>query len=179
MKNNTRKVLALVLALALCMTVGAGALAEDIEITNNSEEKTVKTSVTYTVEGGYTVVIPASVTIETGKTETTMDITIKQGSLFDDYLCVYLQGSANDFKLMRAKDDPSPIGYSMSRATGSRETIEAGGRICRNSATQLTSSDLVHRLALKVTEKATAAGTYTDTLTFEVKLEKASTEVTD
>lgn len=58
-----KKLLSIVWALALALSLSVTAFAADTQITDQSPDKTGKTSVTYGVTAAYTVTIPASVSI--------------------------------------------------------------------------------------------------------------------
>lgn len=169
------------LLLALCMLCGAAAMAESTEITESNAS--ASTTVTYEVKGGYTVVIPAAVTIPTGATETKMQITVKKGALLpsDKWLYVYLEGSTNytaeDGFRLKAEDGTSFLPYNVYKSSGSAVNMTEGQNwLSRHSAQSLSAFDAEYEITLHLRGTATVPGTYKDTLNFKVALEDDPTK---
>lgn len=58
-----KKILSILLALAMISAISVSAFAADTEIKQDSDPKTANTNVTYTVDSVYTVVIPETVSL--------------------------------------------------------------------------------------------------------------------
>ena len=161
-----KKIFCLLLALSLlCMGV---ALA-DTEITTDGG--TGSTTVTYTVpeaQTGYTVIIPASVTIPQGGTSTTMQISIGTGSTLESgkTLSVKLESSANNFSLKLAGGSDA-IGYKVEK---DGQAVNASGDVLSWTGGQAIPEAATLTMELTESTDGKTAGDYSDTLTFKLSV---------
>lgn len=146
-----KKIVSLILALAMMMSLSTVAFADSL-----SEPGTKNTEVKYTVQGGYTVVIPTQLVADATVNENNLTFEGKLDSgktltiTVNKVTSAMTLGSAKiAYKLMNGDAD----------ATTTLLTVEAG------------TTAAGAKISAKVTdnyENATEAGTYTDTLTFTV-----------
>lgn len=151
-----KKLLTFVLAVLMLCSVSVTAFAADLDKGNNVGSMTVS----YGVDEGYVVTIPADVTVSTAGVETTLSAS--KVLLPDGKTLTVSVASANDFKLEYAG---SKIPYTVS--VGNTEQTTA--TFTALSITSGTTSGSV-KLTFKTTNAdiagATKAGNHTDTLTF-------------
>lgn len=161
-----KKIFCLLLALSLlCMGV---ALA-DTEITTDGG--TGSTTVTYTVpeaQTGYTVIIPASVTIPQGGTSTTMQISIGTGSTLESgkTLSVKLESSANNFSLKLAGGSDA-IGYKVEKDS---QNLSANDEVLSWTGGEAIPAAATLTMELTESTDGKTAGDYSDTLTFKLSV---------
>ena len=161
-----KKIFCLLLALSLlCMGV---ALA-DTEITTDGG--TGSTTVTYTVpeaQTGYTVIIPASVTIPQGGTSTTMQISIGTGSTLESgkTLSVKLESSANNFSLKLAGGSDT-IGYKVEKDS---QNLSANDEVLSWTGGEAIPAAATLTMELTESTDGKTAGDYSDTLTFKLSV---------
>ncbi len=160
---------AITLALVAALLTATGITAYATDITADSNPKTGGTTVNYTVDPAYTVVIPESVTL--GDTAVTEQIKIYGATENDNVVIgkgqkvnVALTESANNFNV--ANTDGDTIAYTVNdkNAVADLTTVAE----CAANTTSET------ELTFAKTGTAAYAGTYTDTLTFTVSLEDAA-----
>ena len=162
-----KKAITIVLAAAMLTACSVTAFAESI--TQNSDPKTGDTTVSYTVDPAYTVVIPESVTLsdtadvtETikiyGKDENS-NVVIPQGKKVN----VALTNSTNGFNVKNADGDI--IAYTVNDKS-SADDLTA---VAECAAGTKKNTDIT----FKKTGETKYAGTYTDTLTFGISVENA------
>lgn len=161
-----KKIFCLLLTLSLlCMGV---ALA-DTEITTDGG--TGSTTVTYTVpeaQTGYTVIIPASVTIPQGGTSTTMQISIGTGSTLESgkTLSVKLESSANNFSLKLAGGSDA-IGYKVEKDS---QNLSANDEVLSWTGGEAIPAAATLTMELTESTDGKTAGDYSDTLTFKLSV---------
>ena len=161
-----KKIFCLLLTLSLlCMGV---ALA-DTEITTDGG--TGSTTVTYTVpeaQTGYTVIIPASVTIPQGGTSTTMQISIGTGSTLESgkTLSVKLESSANNFSLKLAGGSDT-IGYKVEKDS---QNLSANDEVLSWTGGEAIPAAATLTMELTESTDGKTAGDYSDTLTFKLSV---------
>ena len=160
---------ALTLALVAAMLTATGITAYATDITANSNPKTGGTTVNYTADPAYTVVIPESVTL--GDTAVTEQIKIYGATENDNVVIgkgqkvnVALTESANGFKVKTADGDT--VDYTVN---GENTTAALA------SVAECTADDGTKNTDITFTKTGTAAyaGTYSDTLLFTVSLADA------
>lgn len=151
-----KKLLTLVLAVLMLCSVSVTAFAADLDKGNNVGSMTVS----YGVDEGYVVTIPADVTVSTDGVETTLsasNVLLPDGKTLNVSVA-----SANGFKLEYA-DSKIPYTVSVGNTEQTNVTFTA------LSITSGTTSGSV-KLTFKTTNAdiagATKAGNHTDTLTF-------------
>ena len=159
-----KKVLCLLLTLSLLC---AGVALADTSITTDGG--TGSTTVTYTVpeaQTGYTVIIPASVTIPQGGTSTTMQISIGTGSTLESgkTLSVKLESSANSFQL---KQGDSAITYAVKKDS---QTVNAGDAVLSWKGGEVIPAAATLTMKLTESTDGKTAGDYSDTLTFKLSV---------
>ena len=162
-----KKAITIVLAAAMLTACSVTAFAESI--TQNSDPKTGDTTVSYTVDPAYTVVIPESVTLgDTAATEQikiygadeSSNVVIPQGKKVN----VALTNSTNGFNVKNADGDT--IAYTVNDKS-SADDLTA---VAECAAGTKKNTDIT----FKKTGETKYAGTYTDTLTFTVSLTDAA-----
>lgn len=161
-----KKVLCLLLTLSLLC---AGVALADTSITTDGG--TGSTTVTYTVpeaQTGYTVIIPASVTIPQGGTSTTMQISIGTGSTLESgkTLSVKLESSANNFSLKLAGGSDA-IGYKVEK---DNQAVNAGGEVLSWTGGEAIPAAATLTMELTESTDGKTAGDYSDTLTFKLSV---------
>ena len=159
-----KKVLCLLLTLSLLC---AGVALADTSITTDGG--TGSTTVTYTVpeaQTGYTVIIPASVTIPQGGTSTTMQISIGTGSTLESgkTLSVKLESSANSFQL---KQGDNAITYAVKKDS---QTVNAGDAVLSWTGGEVIPAAATLTMELTESTDGKTAGDYSDTLTFKLSV---------
>lgn len=161
-----KKVFCLLLTLSLLC---AGVALADTEITTDGG--TGSTTVTYTVpeaQTGYTVIIPASVTIPQGGTSTTMQISVGADSTLavGAILQVTLDSSANGFKLQLAEGSET-ISYKVEKDS---QAVDAGGDVLSWTGGEAIPAAATLTMELTESTDGKTAGDYSDTLTFKLSL---------
>ena len=163
----------LTLALVAAMLTATGITAFAAPVTADSDPKTGGTTVNYTVDPAYTVVIPESVTL--GDTAVTEQIKIYGATENDNVVIgkgqkvnVALTESANDFNV--ANTDGDTIAYTVNdkNAVADLTTVAECTVDDGKKDTDITFAK---------TGTAAYAGTYTDTLTFTVSLAVALIDI--
>lgn len=153
----------LALTLALCLMLTATAFAADSELT---QPGTASTTVTYQVDAGYIVTIPASVALSAGSGSLTISINPEAILAAGQTVSVAITASANydataGFRLSDGAATPSYLPYTIK--TASNEAV------AMNSAfVQWTSANLSDAQLLLTAGTAAVAGNYTGSLTFTV-----------
>ncbi|MDD2958867.1 MAG: hypothetical protein PHR92_10135 [Lachnospiraceae bacterium] len=175
MRNKKRLSAAM---LGLCLLCGGTSAMADADITTSGG--TADTAVTYTVAStSFTVTIPASVTIDptagTGTVNVALDATNYKPA-YDSgndamQIWVFLSKAANRTGgINYLSDGTNKIAYTIKK-NGS--DVGIGTSPASNAVIDWTTRNSLNTasadLALKVTETATVAGSYSDTLTFTVK----------
>lgn len=167
-----KKILALVLALTLLC---CGAAVADTTIDQSSTDRNANTTLSYTItkvdNEEYIVTIPSSVTLTNGTSGLSGTITIKLDApnfnVDGKKIEVKLTSSANDFSL---KYGNSKIAYSIE--TSSNTVVAANGTVLSWTYSDQANTTASETLTVSSTDNLTAlpAGTYTDTLTFNVSV---------
>ena len=147
----------------------AGVALADTNITTDGG--TGSTTVTYTVpeaQTGYTVIIPASVTIPQGGTSTTMQISIGTGSTLESgkTLSVKLESSANNFSLKLAGGSDA-IAYAVKKDS---QTVNAGDAVLSWTGGEAIPAATTLTMELTESTDGKTAGDYSDTLTFKLSV---------
>lgn len=164
---------AITLALVAALLTATGITAYATDITADSNPKTGGTTVNYTVDPAYTVVIPESVTL--GDTAVTEQIKIYGATENDNVVIgkgqkvnVALTESANNFNV--ANTDGDTIAYTVNdkNAVADLTTVAECTVDDGKKDTDITFAK---------TGTAAYAGTYTDTLTFTVSLAVALIDI--
>ena len=159
-----KKRICLLLALGLLC---AGAALADTSITTDGG--TGSTTVTYTVpeaQTGYTVIIPASVTIPQGETSTTMQISVGADSTLESgkTLSVKLESSANSFQL---KQGDNAITYAVKKDS---QAVNAGDAVLSWTGGEAIPAATTLTMELTESTDGKTAGDYSDTLTFKLSV---------
>ena len=147
----------------------AGVALADTNITTDGG--TGSTTVTYTVpeaQTGYTVIIPASVTIPQGGTSTTMQISVGEGSTLESgkTLSVKLESSANNFSLKLAGGSET-IGYAVKK---DGQAVNAGNAVLSWTGGEAIPAAATLTMELTESTDGKTAGDYSDTLTFKLSV---------
>lgn len=147
----------------------AGVALADTSITTDGG--TGSTTVTYTVpeaQTGYTVIIPASVTIPQGGTSTTMQISVGAGSTLESgkTLSVKLESSANNFSLKLAGGSET-IGYAVKK---DGQAVNAGNAVLSWTGGEAIPAAATLTMELTESTDGKTAGDYSDTLTFKLSV---------
>ena len=146
MKQCGKRLLGLLLAAALCLTVGVNAFAEDGELTVYSMDGVN----VYAVEGQYTVQIPEEVVIDpvTNKKTFKIDATLEDCSNLEIGIT-----SRNDYKLVCGTQK---LAYKISDQKV----------VLWKDNTDKTEESQTYAIDVEVTDPPTMSGTYVDYLTF-------------
>lgn len=151
----------------------AGPSAGGAYITQGSASQSAHTTVSHTVEEGYTVVIPSSLSFAEGQTTASAEIVIQKGGRIPagKTLSVTLTGSANDFRLVNAADSSVALAYAVNGMASNAE-LSAKGPVASISAMDLAAAaqDARSTLFFEITGEMNAAGSFSDTLTFTVTI---------
>ena len=160
---------------------GAGSWSNSTKIKpdpdNMPEPKptTGNTDVLYGVDPAYTVTIPASVDVTNGNKVTSIgfsDVVLENGQSIivklTDTANVHTDG-ATDFE-MRSADD-SPVIYNIKKGT---ENVKLGGEAAKFTYNGTTSKG-AQELTITKPQDVLFAGSYKDTLTFTISVEKKPT----
>ena len=161
-----KKRICLLLALGLLC---AGAALADTSITTDGG--TGSTTVTYTVpeaQTGYTVIIPASVSIPQGDTSASMQISIGTGSTLESgkTLSVKLESSANNFSLKLAGGSDA-IAYAVKKDS---QAVNAGDAVLSWKGGEVIPAAATLTMELTESTDGKTAGDYSDTLTFKLSV---------
>ena len=162
-----KKILAMILS--LCLLCGAVAFAT--EITQETEGKQGKTTLTYTIDEivaptSYVVTIPASIDFnEEGKASGS--IVIGANPVLPTGTKLYIE-MTSDYTLEKKGDASVTLGYAYAYANGTTSTANPLA-ICNYEASLLTSDRSVP-LNFVLTDTAEVAGEYTDEVTFHVSV---------
>ena len=168
---RTKKIFAAALAAVVSAAAAVTVYAYSDEtpgsnITLNKDKKSDGTNVTYNIPEGYTVTIPAGVTLSSSETVTApveaSEVIIPNNSV----LVVSLTAAANTASgtTFHAKNGESVVTYSI---TSGNNTLSVGGIAA--SFTADGTQDLVFSPA--DASAATASGSHSETLTFTISLE--------
>ena len=164
-----KKLICLLLTLSLlCAGI---ALAENTIDPSNPSQNTTVTFDIPEPQTDYTVTIPASVAFAGSATTTDMTVTIGADSTLavGATLQVVLESSANSFQL---KQGDNAITYAMKKDS---QTVNAGDAVLSWKGGEAIPAATTLMMELTETTEGKPAGDYSDTLTFKLTLEGAST----
>lgn len=155
-----KKIISLALAVLIIAAMSVTAFAAEIK--QDTENKTGSTDITYTATESYVVIIPESMTVGTTATVEADNILIG----YNKQLTVSVS-SQNEWKL---KNNDDGLGYTL-------HIGETGVTSTNNTVLTAASGDTVSK-TLSVTidpnQSPKYAGNYTDTLTFTVSVNDAT-----
>ena len=158
-----KKLLAMILAIALVATMSVTAFAADNTITyNGNEPQTSGLSVTYQVDPTFTVTIPANVALDNKVTVSTADVVVEYGKAVN----VTISGTSEDddtFKLRT--DEGAVISYTVMKGD---EEVNVGDTVL--SVTP-TSAETSAELTFVEPASYTYAGLYKGTVTFTISVD--------
>jgi hypothetical protein len=152
MKKLIATILALVLALSLSMTAFAATVDE------NSESKTVDTTISTTIDPTYTVTIPANLTVDFEATSTSFGEIALENAQVEPGKAVQVDLSASG-TLKNATDAAKTIAY----------TVEDENGVFTSAIYQTAGEKTA--LSVNITKDAwdaAYAGAYSDTVTFAI-----------
>ena len=175
--KNTRKLLAAVMALAMVSAIApmSAFAVDDTVINQDSTTKSGTMTATYDVTAKYTVTIPAGVTLDSTNAVSTnieaSDVMLENGKK----ITVKLTGASNtesgaSFSAKTTKGD-STATYTIGKG-------EATTGISVGDTVAEFTGNGTQALTFSKAEGATYAGKHTETLTFGISVESASTPVT-
>lgn len=161
-----KKVFAFVLA--LCLLCGATALADEYGPNTSAVPKTVLTA---TLEESYTVVIPTTLNIPLNATSTNLPIEVTAlhllpvGTIDNTVRALQVRVNQPSFMLINDKDSSSYLSYDIGGGTGPLNRIQYfTAKGTKNFVVTTEAKDW----------DALPAGTYTDSLTFDVYITNIS-----
>lgn len=154
--------------LSLCLLCGTFALAEDNTISGDANgEKTANTVVTTTVEESYTITIPPEVLIPFESTGiTTQSVAVTAYNLLSTHKLSVRYTSANGLKMMNGA---SSIPYIMLGIKPDMD-YDTTGKATWNLAVKVSETNGDSTAKIQEIWKNAKAGTYSDMLTFTVKI---------
>ncbi len=157
-----KKIIAFTLALCLCLSCGVTALADD---SNRQTELKVE------IAESYTVVIPATLEIPFNSTSTNLPIEVTSlrllptGTIENTVRAVWVELDQPSFRLVNDKDSNSTILYGIGGGEGTYgRVLKFTEKGTKNYTVTIAQSDWNNA----------AAGTYTDTVTFDVSITNIS-----
>lgn len=145
---------AFTLLLALCLLLCGMALAD----TYSSAANDAKTILTTTLDESFTVVIPSDMNIAFNKTSTDLTIEVTALRLMPAGRALQVQVNKTSSQLVNSESSSSKINYTIHEKNGTADKL---------SFTQTGKQYFQIDIAQAEWDKA-PAGTYTDTLTFNV-----------
>jgi hypothetical protein len=159
-----KKLFAILLAFALMATMSVTAFAADNTFNYDENPQSNGTTVTYSVEPGYTVTIPTDVTIDGNSTTISAeDVVVEKGQ----YVSVTLAAD-NNFTVKTTEGAELP--YTV---TANGENIAAGSEIL--AVNPQDGKNGTANITFDIDESAIRyAGTYTGTATFTVAVKQVS-----
>lgn len=174
-----KKLLSPAPALALCLTLGVTATAEgnNTTINQSSTSKTGTTTVSYTVAAceGYTVTIPASVTLtgSTGNLSGTLAIRLytRDFNVSGKTIAVKLTNSTNSLYLVNKDNADKKFTYTLN---ASGNTYYVNDTLLSWTYGNSNTDQTLALVAQATTPLGLPAGEYTDTLTFTVSVTNSS-----
>lgn len=158
-----KKIVSLVLALTLCLSLGVTAFAAEITV-NSAQSAT--TTVTYGLDSSYTVVIPESVVIdsESYKGDTAVsasDVMLNYGET--------LNVTVTEIDvLVDAADAANTLTYKVGKTDGA-DDVTNGTVVLSVESGNVEGGE--QALYFELTQDVTKAGNYSDTLTFTVSVD--------
>ena len=163
-----KKTLSMLLAVCMLCALCVPAFAANITETGAQTQDTV---VKYGMEASYTVTIPETVaidvdTLQGNTTVKASDVVLASG----EKLNIVLTGDCNEnkeFHLKDTTDASNTLAYTISNADG--DVLTTDDVVMTVDAGNVAGASAALKFAL--TSDVTKAGTYTDTLTFEVEIE--------
>jgi hypothetical protein len=158
-----KKLFAILLAFALMATMSVTAFAADNTFNYDENPQSNGTTVTYSVEPGYTVTIPTDVTIDGNSTTISAeDVVVEKGQ----YVSVTLAAD-NNFTVKTTEG--AELTYTV---TANGENIAAGGEIL--AVNPADSAAGTANITFDIDESAIKyAGTYTGSATFTIAVKDA------
>lgn len=154
--------------LSLCLLCCAFALADGGTISGDADgEKTANTVVTTTVEESYTITIPPEVLIPFESTGiTTQSVAVTAYNLLSTHKLSMSYSSANGLKMMNGTNSIPYIMLGIKPDTEYDTTGKAGW----NLAVKVSETNGDSTAKIQEIWNNAKAGTYSDTLTFTVKI---------
>jgi hypothetical protein len=146
----------------LCMSVTV--LADDTSVTQSSTVQSGTTIAEYKQSSGFTVVIPAEITVDSGSA-----ITVEAKTVYlnhGDYL--HVKVSSSDWKLKLEGDNSTTLAYKLN--DGNTDITSAKEVLLVESGT--TSGKVSLSASLADDAEVKKSGTYKDTLTFTVTVDQ-------
>ena len=180
--KNTRRFIAGFSAMAMAAAMAMSASAVDpAQIVPDADgqptPETAGAEVTYNVDPSYTVTIPAGADISSGSDEQTItasDVLLEQGKK----ITVTLSKASNTAsgKLFTAKDESGESTVNYTIKAGDAD-VEVGGTVAEFE-TKTGEQSATLTFTKDADSTPTYAGKHTETLTFNISVESASTPVT-
>ena len=161
-----KKLLALILAVALMATMSVTALAADNTVNYNGSEnpQTSGLNVTYNVTPTFSVTIPASVALDNSVTVSADDVVVEYGKVVN----VKLTGTSEDDNTFKLRTDEGAV---LSYAVKKGETVVNVGDTVLSVTP--TSEETSAELTFVEPASYTYAGLYKGTVTFTIAVEAA------
>lgn len=173
---KTKKILSLVLAAIMMLSMTTTSFAADISTDGGSQE----VKVTYGMNEGFTVTIPTNFTIDESKKATAnvsaSNVMIAHGKVLEVSVSGDDYDTTGSWELIDEAEAANKLTYTIG-------TTEGGADIVNNSvvlsvgAGEAYGSTVTEIMHFTVIDELSKAGTYKDTLTFTVSVEDAGVEM--
>ena len=155
-----KKIVSLILALVMMMSLSTVAFAANTDVTQESAQ-TGNMTVKYTVSDGYTVSIPDEIAIDGDATITATNVKIDPTKKLQVTVV-----SANQWLLKNGADANVTLAYDLKIG----DDVLADSDVVLEAAAGTETKSVTLSAALDTGVEATQSGSYTDTLTFTVAL---------
>lgn len=167
-----KKFLSIALALIVALSLSVTAFAAD-NITQDTDDKTGSTNITYSVAPMYTVTIPASVTLGNDATVSASGIKVAKGS----QVVVKISGTSEAGNAFKVKTgEGAELAYTVKNGTKAIGVGDAILTVNPDSATDGSGASGSATLTFTLDDTIKYAGIYTGTVTFTVSVEKEEKE---
>lgn len=163
-----KKMITLILAMTMALSVSATAFAAGID--QDSNPKTGSTEVTYTVAPSYTVTIPATVTLGNSVTVEASGVKVAKGSQVVVKL-TETSGTGNAFTVKTAEG--AELKYNVKKGETLVNIDDTVLSVNPDSATDGNGASGSTSLSFSLNDTIQYAGTYTGTVTFTVSVDNA------
>ena len=164
-----KKILSGIISLALALSMSTSVFASTI---TNSDSPYGWTEITYGMDQGFVVTIPADFTIYTQTNKATAEVTASNVMIPDGTILeVAVSGNdyVNSWELVDTAEAGNRLDYIIGSTDGDDDIVN-NGVVLAVDAGDAYNSTVTETMYFEVVDTLTKAGTYTDTLTFTVSI---------